>query len=145
MWVKADGAYGWQLWHLLVPIVWKFWRPQRPGILGACPGLCDVYRILRVSLIDIYGRKNGITNGSADRIGYYVLYSKQYFARSNSSGDKRANLIFRIMEANKMHISQLYFDKQLYMFRTDRLPIIRSLDIVFTAIGICLTGMLTAC
>jgi len=37
-------------------------------------------------------------------------------------------------------ISQLYFDKELYMFRTDLLSIIRSLNTVFTAIGICHTG-----
>jgi hypothetical protein len=32
-------------------------------------------------------------------------------------------------------ISQLYFDKDLYMFRTDLLSIIRSLNIVFYYIG----------
>jgi len=37
-------------------------------------------------------------------------------------------------------ISQVYFDKELYMFRTDLLSIIRSLKSVFTATGICLTG-----
>ena len=35
---------------------------------------------------------------------------------------------------------QLYFDIQRYMFRTDLLSIIRSLDTVFTAIGICQTS-----
>ena len=30
-----------------------------------------------------------------------------------------------------------YFGKELYMFRTDLLSIIRSLNTVFTAIGIC--------
>ena len=34
-------------------------------------------------------------------------------------------------------ISKLHFGKELYMFRTDLLPIIRSLDTVFTAIDIC--------
>ena len=34
-------------------------------------------------------------------------------------------------------ISQIYFDKELYMFRTDILSIIRSLNTVYTAIGIC--------
>ena len=33
--------------------------------------------------------------------------------------------------------SQVYFDKELYMFRTDLLSIIRSLNTVYTAIGIC--------
>jgi len=36
-----------------------------------------------------------------------------------------------------MHNSHLYCDVQLYMFRTDLLSIIRSLDTVFAAIGIC--------
>ena len=34
-------------------------------------------------------------------------------------------------------ISQIYFDKELYMFRTDLLSIIRSLTTVYTATGIC--------
>ena len=37
-------------------------------------------------------------------------------------------------------ISQIYFDKELYMFRTDLLSIIRSLNTVYTAIGICHTS-----
>jgi hypothetical protein len=37
-------------------------------------------------------------------------------------------------------ISQFYFGIELYMFRTDLLSIIRSLNTVFTAIGICHTG-----
>ena len=32
-----------------------------------------------------------------------------------------------------------YFGKELHMFRTDLLPIIRNLDTVFTATGICHT------
>jgi hypothetical protein len=34
-------------------------------------------------------------------------------------------------------ISQIYFDEELYMFRTDLLSFIRSLNTVYTAIGIC--------
>jgi len=34
-------------------------------------------------------------------------------------------------------ISQIYFGKELYMFLTDLLSIIRSLNTVYTAIGIC--------
>ena len=37
-------------------------------------------------------------------------------------------------------ISQIYFDKELYMFRTDLLSIIRGLNTVFTAIGVCHIG-----
>jgi hypothetical protein len=41
------------------------------------------------------------------------------------------------MKANKMHNFSDLFDKVLYMFRTDLLFIIRSLNTVYTAIGIC--------
>jgi len=34
-------------------------------------------------------------------------------------------------------ISQIYFDKKLYMFQTDLLSIARSLNTVYAAIGIC--------
>jgi len=36
-----------------------------------------------------------------------------------------------------MQYSQIYFDKELYMFRTALLSIIRSLNTVYKAIGIC--------
>jgi len=39
-----------------------------------------------------------------------------------------------------MHYSHIYSDKELYMFQTDLLSIIRSLNTVFTTIG-----MLTVC
>jgi len=34
-------------------------------------------------------------------------------------------------------ISQIYFDEELYIFRTDLLPIIRSLNSVYTTVDIC--------
>ena len=37
-------------------------------------------------------------------------------------------------------IFQIYFGKELYMFRTDLLSIIRSFNTVLTAIGICHTS-----
>jgi len=37
-------------------------------------------------------------------------------------------------------MTQIYFSKELYMFRTDLLSIISSINIVLTAIGICHTG-----
>jgi len=39
-----------------------------------------------------------------------------------------------------MHCFPYLFDKVLYVFRTDLLSIIRSLNTVFTAIGNCHTG-----
>ena len=44
------------------------------------------------------------------------------------------------MKANEMHSFSDLFDEELYMFRTDLLSIIRSLNTLFTAIGICHTG-----
>ena len=42
-----------------------------------------------------------------------------------------------IIKAKRCTISQVYFDKELYMFRTDLLSTIRSLNTVYTAIDIC--------
>jgi hypothetical protein len=43
-----------------------------------------------------------------------------------------------------MHYFSNLFGKELYLFRTDLLSIIRSLNTVFTAIGIC-HAMMTLC
>jgi len=51
-----------------------------------------------------------------------------------------ATYIILITKAKKMHYSQVCFDKELYIFRTDRLSIIRSLNTVYTATGICHTS-----
>ena len=42
-----------------------------------------------------------------------------------------------IIKVNELHCFSTLFGKELYMFRTDLLSIIRSLITVFTAIGIC--------
>jgi len=42
-----------------------------------------------------------------------------------------------IIKVNEMHYLSNYFDKELYMFRTGLLSIIRSLNTVYTATGIC--------
>jgi hypothetical protein len=47
--------------------------------------------------------------------------------------------IVLIIKANEMHYFSNYFGKQLYMFRTDSLPIM-SLNTIFTAIFICHTS-----
>jgi len=49
------------------------------------------------------------------------------------------------IKANNMHYFSTLFWYKLYMFRTDSLSIIRSLNTVFTATGICHTVMLTVC
>jgi hypothetical protein len=53
------------------------------------------------------------------------------------NSEDRASWYNLIIKANKMHYSQLYFGKELYMFRTDLLSIISSPNTVFTGIGIC--------
>jgi hypothetical protein len=47
---------------------------------------------------------------------------------------------FLIIKANEMRYISNLFGKELYMFRTDLLPIIRSLNTVFTGIGVCHTS-----
>jgi hypothetical protein len=47
-----------------------------------------------------------------------------------------------IIKAKKMHYFSTLFVKELYRFRTDLLSIIRSLNTLFTAIGICHTEIL---
>jgi len=42
-------------------------------------------------------------------------------------------------------ISELYFDKELYMFQTDLLSIVRSFSTVFAAIGICHPSYVAVC
>jgi len=44
------------------------------------------------------------------------------------------------IKANEIHYFLTLFGKELSMFRTDLLPIMRSLNTVFTEIGICHTG-----
>jgi hypothetical protein len=75
-------------------------------------------RLIWPSYVDIYLTTNILFWHSEDRASWYII----------------------IMKANKCTVSQLYFGKELCMFRTDLLSIIRSLNTVYTAIGICPTG-----
>jgi len=59
---------------------------------------------------------------------------------NKSQRDALFSTLFLIIKANEMHYFSTLFSKELYMFRTDLLSIIRSLNIVFTAIGICHTS-----
>ena len=59
--------------------------------------------------------KKGYVCGPAEQISYAYNRSQQ--------------------DALRVRIYQLYFDKQLYMFRTDLLSIIRSLDTVFNPLN----------
>jgi len=53
--------------------------------------------------------------------------------------EDRASWSILTIKANKMHYFSTLFGKELYMFWTDLLSIIRSLNTVYTAIGICHT------
>ena len=50
-----------------------------------------------------------------------------------------------IIKANEMHYFSTLFGKEIYMFQTDLLSIIRSLNTVLTAIGICHTSYVAVC
>jgi hypothetical protein len=52
----------------------------------------------------------------------------------------RASWYILIIKANRMHYFSTLYGKELYMFQTGLLSIIRSLNTVFTAICICHTG-----
>jgi hypothetical protein len=51
--------------------------------------------------------------------------------------EDRTSWYILIIKDDEMPTSQIYFDKELYIFRTDLLSIIRSLNTVYTATGIC--------
>jgi len=53
---------------------------------------------------------------------------------------KTTSMFILIIKANEMHYFTTLLCKELYMFRTNLLSIIRTLDTVFTAINICHTG-----
>jgi hypothetical protein len=57
----------------------------------------------------------------------------------------RASWYILIIKGNEMHYFSALFDKELYMFRTDLLSIIRSFITVFTAIGMCNTSYVAFC
>jgi len=75
-------------------------------------------------------------------LAVFVFWPKMKVAISSTNMVNLSNKInlFLSQKPTRRTISQLYFGKELCMFRTDLLSIIRSLNTVFTAIGICRTG-----
>jgi hypothetical protein len=57
--IKAAGAYGWQLCHLRVPTVWKFWKPLPPQPWGPVQGSIGIalLYLLREIFSNIYKPK----------------------------------------------------------------------------------------
>jgi len=54
-------------------------------------------------------------------------------------------LIIKANKINRMHCFSTLFGKEVYIFRTDLLSIVRNLHTVFTAIGICHTICVECC
>jgi len=50
-----------------------------------------------------------------------------------------------MIKANEMHYFSIVLGKEFYMLRTNLLSIIRSLNTIFTTIGICHTSYEVAC
>ena len=70
---------------------------------------------------------------------FSILSPAQYWVRSKSHlAPRYAEVYITYNKSQQVAlISQIYFDKELYMFRTDLLSIIRSLNTVYTAMVIC--------
>ena len=70
------------------------------------------------------------------------VFSETYVVLMNFDIQRtdRASWYILIIKANKMHYFSSLFGKELYTFRSDLLSIIRSLNTVFSAIGIRHTG-----
>ena len=51
--------------------------------------------------------------------------------------EDRASWYMLVIKSTSFNISQIYFCKELYMFRTDLLSIIKTLDTAYTTTGIC--------
>jgi len=69
----------------------------------------------------------------------HLLYLKTADTNGTSFCKKRLRLqdsIILVIKANRMHYFSTLFGKELFMFRTDLLSIIRCFNIVYTAIGI---------
>ena len=54
-------------------------------------------------------------------------------------------LIIKTNKINKMHCFSTLFGKELYIFQTDLLSVIRSLNTVFTVICICHNSYVDCC
>jgi len=67
---------------------------------------------------------------------WYLDFKQVFFLHS----EDRASWYIITIKASEMHCFSTLFGKELYMFQTDLLSIIRSLNTVFTAIGICHTS-----
>jgi len=70
-------------------------------------------------------------------INFHENPSKNEPSYSGDGQTDRYDGTILIIKANKMHYFSTLFGKELYVFQTDLLSIIRSFNTVYTAIGIC--------
>ena len=99
-----------------------------------CKLLTMVYELWRY-----VGWKEGWREGRKDGRKEWMKEGRKEIIRILHSEDRASCYVITI-KANNCTISQLYFGKELNIFRTDLLSIIRSLNNVFTATGICHTS-----
>jgi hypothetical protein len=72
-----------------------------------------------------------------DRCVKYKSLSQKDQANNHNYEERCVNYSYNKSQRDALRISQLYFGKELYMFRTDLLSIIRSINTVFTLISNC--------
>jgi len=73
-------------------------------------------------------------------VPYCNLVRGQYVLGLICHSEDRASLYILIIKANMMHYFSTLFGKELNMLGTDLLSLMRSLNTVFTAIGMCHTS-----
>jgi len=73
------------------------------------------------------------------RFGNPNFGNHKEIGETNGKGDLCYKIkVIQADSHNKSQISQIYFYKEIYMFQTDLLSTTRSLNTVYTAIGICI-------
>jgi hypothetical protein len=125
----------------------RVWRPLPPDCLssgntGMFTALCFLENLYKIRIIVFWGL---ISCGDINGHHYFrtdccfSLRCSKIFAYIYvwHSEDRASWNILIKKKPTRCIISKLYFGKELYMFRTDLLSIIRSLSTVYTVTDIC--------
>jgi hypothetical protein len=78
-----------------------------------------------------------LKSGRASRSEASEIGGDKHINRLEKYHNSNHPLLIFIINANKIHYFSTLFDKELYIFRTDLLSIITSLNTLYTATGIC--------
>jgi hypothetical protein len=107
-------------------------RVVQPAGVNHCAENSKVWALIECGLVLTKQGALAVQGGHAtgSKRNYFITRHRFSEEQCNNSYNKRQSCTN----------SQLYFGKELYMFRTDPLSIISSLNTVFTAIGICHTS-----